>query len=211
MIVAIVIGGAGKLGYAKFNLNLMDGDRVAFRDLFSRFDRLGNGCGMVLLQNFYILCWTLLFFVPGIIKSYSYAMTPYILTEHPEMAANEAITASRRLMDGNKSRLFCLHFSFIGWRILCELPVAIAFLMFRSGIHKNWGSPYTLLWLLPLSISLSAGYLFLHPYEEAAVAAFYREISISNNNEEGTIPEKNPEETTEFENEKEIKGVNLWK
>ena len=37
------------------------------------------------------------------------------------MSPNEAITASRKMMDGNKFRLFCLNLSFIGWSLLCVL------------------------------------------------------------------------------------------
>ena len=36
-----------------------------------------------LLQTVYILLWTLLLIIPGIVAGYSYAMTGYILAEHP--------------------------------------------------------------------------------------------------------------------------------
>lgn len=67
------------------------------------------------------------------IASYSYAMTEYILAENPEISANEAITMSKQMMDGNKWRLFCLDFSFIGWDILCGLTLGIGYL---------WLTPY---------------------------------------------------------------------
>lgn len=54
-------------------------------------------------------------------------MAPYIMAEHPALTANEAITESRRIMDGNKWRLFCLDFSFIGWELLCVLPMLAGF------------------------------------------------------------------------------------
>ena len=66
--------------------------------------------------------------IPGIIASYRYAMTPYILLENPGMTANEAIKKSKELMQGNKWRLFCLQFSFIGWSILCVFTLGIGFL-----------------------------------------------------------------------------------
>ena len=94
-IIQIIIGGAGKLGYAKFNLNLVDNKDAVFSDLFSQFDRLGAGFCMNFLTGLYIVLWTLLFIIPGIIKSFSYAMAPYILAEYPEMTASEAITESR--------------------------------------------------------------------------------------------------------------------
>lgn len=82
--------------------------------------------GMI-LSTIYIFLWTLLLVIPGIIKSYSYALTPYILVEHPEMSANEAIEESMRLMDGHKFDLFYLQLSFIGWAILSILSLGLGF------------------------------------------------------------------------------------
>lgn len=82
--------------------------------------------GMV-LSTIYIFLWTLLLIIPGIIKSYSYALTPYILVEHPEMSANEAIEESMRLMDGHKFDMFYLQLSFIGWAILSILSLGLGF------------------------------------------------------------------------------------
>lgn len=167
IIIALIIGGAGKLGYARFNLNLVDGREVHFGDLFSQFHRLGDGFVMVLLMGIYEFLWTLLFVIPGIIKSFSYAMTPYILYEHPEYGANYAITVSRRIMHGNKFRLFCLHLSFIGWSLLASLPGIIAVAAVLVG---NFA-------FLPLILVSFIAHLFVDTYREAANAAFYREVS----------------------------------
>lgn len=176
VIVTIVISGAGKLGYAIFNLKLVDNRDAAFSDLFSQFDRLGAGFCMNFLMGLFTFLWSLLLVIPGIIKSFSYAMTPYILAEHPEMTATEAITESRRVMDGNKWRLFCLGFSFIGWSLLCATPMLIALIFIvRSAIIT--GNLATLLWIVPFSIPTFIGSLFLMPYQEAAYAAFYRDVS----------------------------------
>lgn len=176
-IVTFVIGGAGKLGYAKFNLNLVDGREAKFSDLFSQFDRLWAGFCMQFLRTLYLFLWTLLFVIPGIIKEYSYAMSDYILAEHPEMSANEAITESRRIMDGNKWRLFCLGFSFIGWDLLCALPTLVMAFFVTGRALRGGAGVSALLWIIPLGIPLSAGRLFLRPYREAAWAAFYRDVS----------------------------------
>lgn len=176
VIVTIVISGAGKLGYAIFNLKLVDNRNAAFSDLFSQFDRLGAGFCMNFLMGLFTFLWSLLLVIPGIIKSFSYAMTPYILAEHPEMTATEAITESRRVMDGNKWRLFCLGFSFIGWSLLCAVPILIA-LIFIARATIVSGNYSTLLWLIPCSIPTFVGSLFLMPYQETAYAAFYRDVS----------------------------------
>ena len=170
-LALLIIGGAAKLGYVKFNLNLIDRKPAAFSDLFSCFNRLGDGICMNLLMALYIFLWTLLFIIPGIIKTYSYAMTPYILAEHPEMTANQAITESRRIMSGNKWRLFCLRFSFIGWALLCVLPMFVLLPLVMIGVAGF------VLWVIVSFGALIGGLLFLTPYQEAAQAAFYREIS----------------------------------
>ena len=40
-----------------------------------------------------------------VMATYSYAMTDYILAEHPELTASEAIAQSKAMMDGSRWRL----------------------------------------------------------------------------------------------------------
>ncbi len=70
------------------------------------------------MKDLYLFLWGLLFIIPRIIKSYSYMMVPYIIADNPEMSANEAITRSREMMDGQKWNVFCMQLSFLGWFIL---------------------------------------------------------------------------------------------
>ena len=79
------------------------------------------------LMNVFLFLWTLLLVIPGIIKAFSYAMTPFIISEHPEMSANDAIDESRRIMAGHKFDLFYLFLSFIGWFLLGLLSLGIGF------------------------------------------------------------------------------------
>ena len=132
-VVTFIIGGVIQLGYARYLLNQHDGHPFRFGDLFSQFDRFGTGFAQAFLRNLYTILWTLLFIVPGLIKGFSYAMTPFILADHPEMTASEAITASRKLMDGHKGELFVLGLSFFGWNLLC---------IFTLGIASLWITPY---------------------------------------------------------------------
>lgn len=71
----------------------------------------------LLLMTVFLILWSLLFLVPGIVKSYSYAMVPYLLAD-PSVETEDVITLSRQLMDGKKMDLFVLQLSFIGWFIL---------------------------------------------------------------------------------------------
>ena len=88
--------------------------------------------GMFLME-LKVFLWSLLFLIPGIIMSFSYAMTPYILEEHPEIGAWEASTRSKEIMTGHRFDLFWLYLSFIGWALLCILTF---------GIGLFWLIPY---------------------------------------------------------------------
>lgn len=90
-----------------------------------------------LLQALYLALWSLLFVIPGLVKSYSYTMAMYLRTKKPELGANEAITLSREIMNGRKWKLFCLHFSFIGWFILCILTFGLGFIFLKPYIDAT--------------------------------------------------------------------------
>lgn len=81
-----------------------------------------------ILTAVYTILWTLLLIIPGIIKSYSYAMTPYILHDEESLSGNAAIERSMQMMQGYKWRLFCLDLSFIGWYLLGILTLCIGWL-----------------------------------------------------------------------------------
>ena len=83
--------------------------------------RSGNYFNVVVTMFFrdlYIFLWSLLFVVPGIIKSYEYRMVPYILAENPGMDRKEAFKISREMMNGQKMDFFVLELSFYGWILL---------------------------------------------------------------------------------------------
>ena len=89
----------------------------------------------MLLREIYVGLWALLLIVPGIVKSYSYAMTPYILQDDPDCKYDAAICRSMSMMQGHKMDLFLLDLSFIGWAILCLLTLGIGFLFLTPYWH----------------------------------------------------------------------------
>lgn len=127
-LVQFIIGGVIELGYAQFLLKQYGRANFEFRDLFSQFDQFTQGFLQRFLRGLYILLWSLLFIIPGIIKGYAYAMTPFIMAENPDMTANEAITASKELMDGHKGELFTLELTFLGWSLLAAITCNIGYL-----------------------------------------------------------------------------------
>lgn len=134
-LAAFIVGGVVQLGYARFLLRQHDGKPTEFNDLFSQFDRFGTGFAQHFLRSLYTLLWSLLLIIPGIIAALSYAMTPFILEEHPELTASEAIRRSKELMRGHKTDLFILELTFIGWSLLCILTLNLGHIALNP--YKN--------------------------------------------------------------------------
>ncbi|WP_024864878.1 DUF975 family protein [Butyrivibrio sp. FCS014] len=91
-----------------------------------------NNVKTAFLRDLYIILWSLLFIIPGIIKSYEYRMIPYILADHPEMSTKEVFAKSKELMNGQKWRAFVLDLSFIGWEILSLFTARILGIFYVS-------------------------------------------------------------------------------
>lgn len=102
-----------------FIVNHVETGRTKLGEIFHGFNKQYlNVVKTMFLRDLYLFLWTLLFFIPGIIKSYSYRLVPYILAEEPGMNSKEAFRLSRAMMNGNKWHAFLLDLSFIGWEIL---------------------------------------------------------------------------------------------
>jgi uncharacterized membrane protein len=126
-------------GYTVFFLNIIREKKI---DWDSIFDGYKNGewkriGGTYLLYYIYVILWTLLLIIPGIIKALSYSMTPFILQDDPTISGNAAIEKSMRMMDGNKMDLFWLFLSFIGWIILSIMTFGIGFILLEPYINTS--------------------------------------------------------------------------
>ena len=127
--VSFLLVGAVSVGLAAFTLRLVrdPAGPAHFEDLLYGFvgGRFARSFLIGLLTTLFTALWSLLFVIPGIIKAYSYSMSYYISLDYPEMEATQCITESRRIMSGNKMRLFLLDLSFIGWYIVGALCFGI--------------------------------------------------------------------------------------
>lgn len=152
-----IITGMFNTGVQVGYLHLVDNQKEnnVFKNIFLAFrgGRTYNYFVNVLLTSIFTGLWSLLFIIPGIVKSYSYAMTFYILEDMhkagKEVGVTEAITKSRQMMKGHKFQLFVLDLSFIGWGILATLALGI-------------------------------GWLWLVPYIQTTKAEFYRKLAANN-------------------------------
>ena len=113
-------------------------------------NRFGPELINFVLVSIFTFLWTWLLIIPGIIKAYSYSMTPYIVKDmvasDKQVGATDGINASKELMKGHKMALFIFDLSFLGWNILA-------------------------------AITCGLGYLWVTPYYQTAKANFYRHIA----------------------------------
>lgn len=122
------------IGESKLFMKLQHEDQTDLKVLFDGFSTkhyLTNVLVMVLRIIFTFL-WTLLLFIPGIIKRYSYAMVPFILADDKtdDATRSNAITKSREIMNGHKFELFIIDLTFIGWFILSAFTFGILFVLY---------------------------------------------------------------------------------
>ena len=119
------------VGANKYILNAFK-NKNDFSDVFFAFKtKYLSVVKTVALTAVYKFLWTLLFIIPGIVKSYSYRMVPFILTDNPSIGARRAIDLSKKMTDGEKLDMFVLDLSFIGWYLLgcCACGLGVVFVV----------------------------------------------------------------------------------
>lgn len=133
-VAAFLVMGPLTLGFVYVMKDLFHNIIPSVERMFDGFHKFGDAFVLYLLKNIFILLWSLLFVIPGIVKYFSYEMAYYILDDEDGISANDAITKSRELMNGHKWELFCLKLSYIGWLILCSLTLGILSLWVQPKI-----------------------------------------------------------------------------
>ena len=130
--LSFLFAGPLLIGLCGFFISMLN-ENAQFVQIFDGFNRVIKSFCAYFVYTLLILLWALLLIIPGIVKTYSYAMTFYILAESPEIGVLEAITRSRELMDGHKLKYFCLQWRFFGWLLLSVLTL---------GVGLLWLGPY---------------------------------------------------------------------
>jgi len=134
--------------------------------------------GGVLWMELWILIWSLLLIIPGIIKTLAYSMTVPILAEHTSVEARQALKISMKMTDGHKGKIFVFGLSFIGWFLLSSLPIIIAWpLTFEIVGTELLIVPGMLgVFLFACLLSLAFDVLYLFPYFYTAFMGLYTEL-----------------------------------
>ena len=133
---------------------------------------------MSILRSLIVFAWSLLLVVPGILAAYSYSMADYLLSRNPEMGVSEALRESKRLMYGRRWRFFCLEMSFIGWVLLCMVPMSIltaGLMLAFMGAGSAMSTGGAIAWLLLVSVISIVSTVFVDVYSFMAGVVFFRD------------------------------------
>ena len=133
LISTFIITPAFTLSVVRIYLFVIRGGTPEVGQMFSGFDDFFSAFKVTFLVGLYTFLWSLLFVIPGIVKSYSYSMALYIRADNKGKGARECIAESAKMTDGHKMDLFVLHLSFIGWALLAP---------FTLGLLYIWLTPY---------------------------------------------------------------------
>lgn len=127
-LFAFILGGPIHFGLASFFVKLARGQECAFSELFSGFNYFLKNFLLNFFISIFTILWFLLFIIPGFIAILRYSMAYYIINDNPDLKPLAAIELSKRMMQGQKMRLFKLWLSFIGWFLIGIVTLGIGFL-----------------------------------------------------------------------------------
>ncbi len=142
LVSAIIITPAFTLSLVRVYLNITAGEKPDAKDAFCGFDDFWSAFKVTFWVGIFTFLWSLLFIIPGIVKSYSYSMAMCILAENKEKPALECINESKSMTNGHKMDLFVLTLSFIGWILLGYITFGIAYIWVLPYMQTTYTNAY---------------------------------------------------------------------
>ena len=122
-----------------FSVNMFE--KAQIRELAYGFDHsYKNIVHVMFFRDLHTFLWSLLFIIPGIVKSYEYRMIPYLLAEYPDMPKEDAFAISKQMMTGNKWKTFVLDLSFILWFIGSAFTGGLLGLFYGNPYYAQTGA-----------------------------------------------------------------------
>lgn len=180
LLYTLLVSGPFAYGLAIFFLALFRRQQSEIQQVFEGFEQFGKTLGLFFYILLFVILWSLLFIIPGIIAGIRYSQAFYIMVDHPQYSISQCVDESKMRMQGNKGKYFILNLSFIGWSLLFSIPTGIvegAFTFSESVVA------YQLLSLLAM-----IPYIWLGAYIFLTQVAFY-EILLGNLKAEPITPE----------------------
>ena len=122
-------------GFVIFLLNTIRKTEPCLGNLLDGFGFVFKIILLNILEGLFVMLWSLLLIVPGVIASYRYKMAIYILCDDPSKSVMQCIRESSRMMKGHKWEFFVLNLSFLLWYIGGCLPMV-------GYLVQLWSFPY---------------------------------------------------------------------
>lgn len=141
-LALMAITGALMLGLSQFFVHLPRGEPAEASELFSRFSQWIPAFLLYLVTSLFVLLWSLLLIVPGIIAALRYSQVYFIMNDQPGIGFMDAIRQSSEMMQGQKGKLFMLYLSFIGWLLLCIVTLGIGLLWLYPYMMATFANFY---------------------------------------------------------------------
>ncbi len=142
LLATIIVTPAFSLSMVRVYLLVIKDQKPEVKDAFSGFDDFWSAFKVTLLVGLFTFLWSLLFIIPGIVKSISYSMSMFILAENKGKSALECINESKQMTEGHKAELFVLGLSFIGWMLLGVITLGIAYIWVIPYMETTFANAY---------------------------------------------------------------------
>ena len=122
------------VGLALFFLNIHSGNKLEIRTIFNPFKEVWlNSVLAYFMMIVIIIIGSILFIIPGIIASLMFSQAFYIIAEDNKIDPYNALVKSKKMMEGNKWKLFKIILRILLLAIVCILTLGIGFI---------WLAPY---------------------------------------------------------------------
>ncbi len=146
IIYSAFVAGPFEVGRSRY-LTSCRYKNISLKNIFYGFSqgKYWSNVGTMLVMNIKIILWSLLFFIPGIIKSIQFSMVPFIIAENPNITTKRALEISKKMTHGEKWHIFGLYLSFIGWFILASLTAGIGYIFLSPYVSMTDAELYAAL------------------------------------------------------------------
>lgn len=139
--VGLVLESAIFYGCEIFFLNLSSKLQTSTADLFAGFKKIFKVIGITFSSLFSFVVGLCLFVVFGFRFELSHSMSFFVSYQNAKLKPVECLKQSRRLMNGNRTRLLKLRLKNFGWILLCLTVIgsvwALPYLLVNKSVFYN--------------------------------------------------------------------------
>lgn len=141
VVVGLILESAIYYGCEIFCLNLSSKLQTSTADLFAGFRKIFKVIGVTLCSLFSFVFGLCLFVFFGFKFELSHSMSFFVSYQNPKQKPVDCLKQSRRLMNGNRTRLLKLRLKNFGWILLCLTVIglvwALPYLLVNKSIFYN--------------------------------------------------------------------------